>query len=105
MCKCEKEEFYDFLERLKNDPFFLQRPSEEEEYRANMDEILENKKEELALKKKELASIEKELASIEKELALKDKETALKMLNEGLDVEIISKVTGLSQEEINSFKS
>ena len=63
-----------------------------------MDEILENKDEELASKDEEITAMKEELAS-------KNKETALKMLNEGLDVEIISKVTGLSQEEINSFKS
>ena len=119
MSKCEREEFYDFLEKLKNDPYFLQRPSEEEEYRANMDEILENKDEELVSKDEEITVMKEELASKDEKLVLKDeeitvmkeelasknKETALKMLNEGLDVEIISKVTGLSQEEINSFKS
>ena len=37
--------------------------------------------------------------------ARKQKEIAKKMLEEKLDINLISKITGLSKEEINSLKS
>ena len=96
-------EYKEKVEKLNSDPEFMVFMSREEDQKKTentLKYIVEEKNQKIKEQSQELKNTSKELKNKSKELSNIKQETARKMKTEKIDIETISKVTGLSIEEI-----
>ena len=98
--------FDEFYERLVN---LFRLEDENKQSQIEQKELTQTQKE-LAQTQKELAQTQKELSLVQKELAIADKAKALTQKNivlnankEGVPIEMIMKITGLTHEEVEKI--
>lgn len=94
------------VEELNSDPEFMVFMSREEDDRKTentLRNLVDEQKKELEEQSQELKNQSQELKKQSQKLSNINQDTARKMKNESIDIETISKVTGLSIEEIQNL--